>query len=348
MAKQRRSALSERKTHPKEVITVLEAAAETTYDINPGVWDQALRALKLDSRYQPAVAKVLRQGRWRTAANPLAYVATAAVRSAHRDRLPDYTDRAFRRVASDEPNSDVGTAADSAAGFNIDEWGPGRVYVRTPTGGLTSEGDDDDDSLEIPQWLQRGDEYDAVDWETVAAYAVLKPRMACDLARALIARLDLRLGRPEAVSRAASATEAAAIEAAWKWIDRNAQSRITLLFQMTAPPRSLAAADIASFPPVAPGVSLRVDILSQWDGQALILARAGLVPSDGGIPAFYCEADSEASALRAAASDEEAAEYFHFWQIEPGSETVNASRPSTDESAKPWEVLRRLGTRTTW
>jgi hypothetical protein len=345
MGKHSRAAISESQTEPPRLIALLESAAKTTYDSSPGVWDEVLTALNLNLCYQPTIAGVLRKGTWRSAANPRAYVATAAVRSAQRERLPDYIEKEFRRVASSDPSA---TLVDSATGFNLEDWGGGGVYERTATGGLRYvDADDDDYYRETPEWLQRGDEHDAVDWETVAAYAVLKPRMACHLARVLITRLDLRLGRPEAMSRAANADEASAIEATWKWIDRNVHDRIAPLFKMAAPPRPLTAAEVASFPLLAPGVSLRVDIQPHWDGKQLLLARTGLIPDgDGTFPAFYVEADSETAAvdvLRVAAREGEDSEIFHFWPIESGAGTVETSQPSEQkEFAKPWDVLSRL------
>jgi hypothetical protein len=251
-------------------------------------------------------------------------------------------------VASDEPNSDTGRRIDSAAGFDLEEWGGGGIYERTASGAMRYVEADDGDYREIPGWLQRGEEADAVDWETVAAYAALKPRMACRLARVLVMR-QLGIGRPEAVSRAKTDQEASAIEAAWKWLDRNFDDRIVPLFKMVDPPRSLAAKDIASFPLLAPGVSLRVDLQPHWDGNRLFLVRAGVLPDgDGTFPVCCVEADSEAAAmdmlrLDAADGDEdEDSDIFHFWPI--GTGAAEPAKPSKSASfVKPWEALSRAG-----
>src|SRR5579872_1851017 len=337
-------------TDAARMIVLFESAAKTTYDGAPKLWDEVLAALNLDIRYQPTVAEVLQRSTWRTAANPRAYVATAAVRSARGKKLPDYFEKEFHRVAAGHPNDDVGTAIDSAAGFKLDDWGEGG-YERTATGAIRQVGDYyDDHRREIPGWLQRENESDAVDWETVAAYAVLKPRMACELARVLIMRLELRVGRPEAISSAANPQEAGQIEAAWKWIDRNNQERIAPLFKLAAPPGTLTAAEIASFPMLVPGVSLRIDIHSHWDGKGLILMRTGLTPDEeGAVPAFYLEAASEDSArdmLRLAASKGERSEMFHFWKIESAPPAANQSaQPKQGAFPKPWEVLSQVRNR---
>jgi len=331
----------------RRLTVLLESAAKTTaYDSNPKLWDEVLTGLNLDLRYQLTVAEVLRRGTWRKAKNVRAYIASASVRSARGKKLPDYSEKEFRRVASGNPNDDVGTHTDSGAGFDLENWGGGGVYERTASGAIRYVDSDDDGCYrEIPRWLQRGEEHDAVDWETVAAYAVLKPRMACLLARVLITRLDRRLGRPEAMARATSDKEAKAIEAAWKWIDRNADERITPLFKMHAPPRALAAQEIASFPLFASRVSLRLDIEPRWDRKKkqLVLAR------DGFLPVFSFKAVSKSAAmefLRDLASDWPDPEIFHYWPMPEKVDTVEMpERLQPGAFAKPWEVLSRMGSK---
>ena len=101
-----RSATPEDQAEAQRLTALLEAAAKTaSYDHNPQLWDEVLTALNLDICYQVTVAEVLRRETWRNAANPRAYVATAAVRSARGKQLPDYFEREFRRVDSDEPEA---------------------------------------------------------------------------------------------------------------------------------------------------------------------------------------------------------------------------------------------------
>jgi hypothetical protein len=72
-------------------VTLFEAALKKpVYDGNENVWDPVLELLNLPLGYQPVIAIVLRQERWRTAADPKAYVATAASRQARSMKLlPD-------------------------------------------------------------------------------------------------------------------------------------------------------------------------------------------------------------------------------------------------------------------
>lgn len=91
-------------------------------------------------------------------------------------------------------------------------------------------------------WLQCEDDPEAVDWDTVARYAVQKGRMAPALAKTLRLRFDDRIGRPAAMATAKNAKAAREIENCWKWIDRNWRSRIAPLFQLQAPPAEVPEA----------------------------------------------------------------------------------------------------------
>jgi hypothetical protein len=241
---------------------------------------------------------------------------------------------------------------DSGAGFDLENWGGGGVYERTASGAMRYvDSDDDGDYRHIPSWLQRGEEHDAIDWETVAAYAVRKPKMGCQLARVLITRYDRRLGRHEAMARAASAEEASAIEATWKWIDRYADDRIVPLFKMTAPPRALTAEEIASFPLLAPGVSLRLDIEPQWDRRKkqLVLARDGVLPV---VVVKDISKSASMEIVREVASEGDdpemcESEIFHYWPTQPEAGAVEKPEPAKPGGfAKPWEVLSRVGNKT--
>src|SRR5215469_9556654 len=65
------------------------------YDTKKNVWDEVLRVLNLSVRYQPAIVKVLQEGRWREKANPRAYVATAAARAALGMKLLNFREKEF-------------------------------------------------------------------------------------------------------------------------------------------------------------------------------------------------------------------------------------------------------------
>lgn len=89
-------------TSTADLVALFDAVAGMPYEEDRHAWDQVLRLLNLDLRYQLAVALVLQQGRWRNKDNPRAYIATAAYRQAHSMQLPDYTDQdmGIKRVAA--------------------------------------------------------------------------------------------------------------------------------------------------------------------------------------------------------------------------------------------------------
>ncbi len=315
------------------VVSIFERAlAGPVYDANQQAWDEALRTLNLRPCYQPAVVKVLSENRWRSKDNPRAYVATAAARAGLSMKLLDFPEREFRRVQASDVSESRATTLHSISPIHgpdiIENACGGGIYERTATGAIRWVDGDDGDYRQIPSWLQRGDETDAVDWETVAVYAAQKPRMACRLAKALIQRFEFRTGRPEAIRRAKSKQEASELEAAWKWIDRCWADRITPLFRMEAPPRRLTASDIEGFPILVDSVSLRLDTHIQWDGATLALVREGITPyADGSVPAYGIDADSREEAVQILcelAEDGAFPEMFHVWSQVSGP----APRPS--------------------
>lgn len=333
------------------MVILLESVAGVTYDSSPKLWDHILSLLNLKLAFQPAIAEILREEKWRDAENPKAYVAKAAYQLGLRMRLPDFSDRQFRRVASGDISGATATDIDSVAGFNLEEWGGGGVYEPTASGGLRYVNFDDADfGRELPRWLQRGDENDGIDWETVAAYAVRKPSRACFLSRVLIARYSIGLSRQQAQSRASSPEEVSKIEAAWKWIDRNVADLISPLLQRTTPPRPLTSADIASFPLLAQHTSLRVDVRTRWEGNELLLERTGLGP-DGNevcvLDSILAECETAAQEeLRLAAGDWADPDIFHVWVIEPTQQRLTRAFEGPGQFPKPWDVLSRTAQKT--
>ncbi len=184
-------------------IALFESVSRTpNYDENRTEWDRLLRFLHLDLCYQPAVAKVLAQNRWRTVRNPRAYVATAAVRQGRAMRLPDYLDSGFKviRDGSSDPDKDQGIdVAVDANGNDRSTCKQERCDNKVHAIAM-KEGWDDGDGPNIPRWLQRDGEYDAFDWETVARYAALKPSMVRALALTMKLRYEDNLTREQAVS----------------------------------------------------------------------------------------------------------------------------------------------------
>jgi hypothetical protein len=224
--------------------------------------------LKLPGCYLPAAQEILRQGAWRRhtglGQNVIGYVKTATEREGQRIGLATHRhDRTEPRVPTksqpprrkhenrmeelrfdhaDQRRGEVPLAVPRGvtSSDHVDRFEYGSLYgmpTKTRAGTWRQGGElyDEDRVREIPEWLQRDDESDAVDWKTVAKYAVLKARLAPALAKTLGLR-EMGISRPAAIRAASSPAEAREIEAAWKWIDRNKETRIAPLFRLSAPP----------------------------------------------------------------------------------------------------------------
>lgn len=214
-----------------EVIAQLGAVArKPLYSGNERAWDAALKVLNVPLKYQPAVGIVLGQHRWRNAQNPRAYVATAAQRLCLSLGLADFSERNFRRISASQANDDGEWGADIPA--DDDNGGTGGSL------GNSEERDErqDFDPYQIPGWLQHEEQYDRINWETVARYAAPKPAMVPALRATLELRFGEHLSRRAAIGKAAQRGLPYNIEATWKWIDRNWATRILPLFHMERPP----------------------------------------------------------------------------------------------------------------
>jgi hypothetical protein len=332
----------------EQVASIFERAlAEPAYETNRAAWDELLTLLNLKLCYQPAVASVLKEGRWRTASNPRAYVATASARLALRMGLRDLIDLEFRVQKgsfSGGPPTALHSVSPPGGPDLFESASPNGGYVRTGSGAMRSiAGWDEDEHRTIPVWLQRGGEQDCVDWETVAAYSARKPRMVYPLAKTLIHRFEQHLGYPTAIATEAHgrySREMRGVRAAWQWIDRN-QARISSLFRSERPlsvrcppnlkvngePKWLRDESFESdytplivddFLVVANGVTLRLDVDCIWWGEDknLELERNDVPPGFERPPAYYadCRTLQEAmSVLRSMTQRVEATQFFHFW-----------------------------------
>src|ERR1017187_8727445 len=240
------------KAAPSDPCALFESVATVHYDESPADWDRALKALNLRLCYQPAVAEVLQQGRWRTAMNPGAYIATAAYRRALALKLPYYVDQVidvhpdpfggpvgvlettrFRAVPSGAP-------CPKSVGFGEDEEGhPYTEEERWGACGGGGSGDDDGGDWEnhVPGWLQppgwmirrqrwHENDGDRINWEKVAEIAVQKGYMRRFVAKALRLTYEEFVPREKAIQEERKLDSKHAMVAAYKWIDRNREHRI--------------------------------------------------------------------------------------------------------------------------
>jgi len=242
-------------------IAILNRVAGRSYERNRNAWDRAMHLLNLPTKYQVAVAEVLRDGRWRTADNPKAYVAKAACNTMLHLGLADMVDRAMgvRRIRSNCSEPVVNDSMfprrfnDSGEEVNFLEF-----YDESP-----DPPDDTSDDLRgeirasVPPWLRykgrpfvcqgftfppskhptwaRDNESSylqlgldllfeeplGIDWDLVTRMAVRKAVIRPAVAAVLSYSLDYGVSRTEAIRRARSSEAKAAIDAAWKWVNRN-------------------------------------------------------------------------------------------------------------------------------
>jgi hypothetical protein len=239
----------------RERVTALfeDVSCKPYYDGSESAWDPILELLNLPLCYQPAIAQVLTEGRWRGKENPKAYVARAAYNQGLRRKLKEFPNREFKIIQAgeccgdrdhsfapvedrdhDEKISDRDGAGDSMFpnGFPVGVSGGRRHNGKPVMVGNYGR----DDKRQIPGWLQHKEEPDRVDWDVVAKHAALKPKMVPALALALNLRFRDGLGRDEALRRVAVVGLAHKVEAAYKWIDRKTETRIAPLLKMQEAP----------------------------------------------------------------------------------------------------------------
>jgi hypothetical protein len=256
---------------PAEATILFDRLSKTARQGRDEEWVHVVvQVLHLPGCYVPAAQKVLRSAGWRRNTgihkNPIGYVKTATEREGlrmglgtHRHdptepRVPttdkprkrevenrtadlrfDHVDQRRGQVSLSVPRGV--TVAD-----HIDQLDYASLYATKNRRGTWHQGSGEQGGYEgrreAPAWLQRDDDPYTVNWEIVAKYAALKAHLAPSLAKTLYLRLERRIGRPAAIRAATSPQEAREIGAAWKWIDRNINTRIASLFRLSAPPAS--------------------------------------------------------------------------------------------------------------
>ncbi|MCE5306803.1 MAG: hypothetical protein LLG20_04105 [Acidobacteriales bacterium] len=156
--------------------------------------------------------------------------------------LLDFTDREFRRKPGGRGSGlEDGPTVRQSISPPCGNFEDGEPLPDIVEGAMDCRDNEDLPAVghNIPQWLQRDEEYDAVDWLKVARHVARKPRMIPALAKALTQRAA-GFSRPRSVTMAASKEEAREIEAAWRWIDREWQRTIVPLFLHEQPPEEPA------------------------------------------------------------------------------------------------------------
>jgi hypothetical protein len=174
-------------------------------------WRAGLAWLRLSLTYVPAIKRVLDQGRWRAAANSVAYVRKAATREAIRMRLFDLTGRDPKKelVVSDVAlTRSNGKAVPHDEAIDILAYDPSNVYRHNDYD--ISPVWEVDDSL-----LTESGSLD-IDWDHVVEVAGLDEGQ-----KMVIAVRLLGLGREQALGACRTAEDRRMLQSAWKRFERH-------------------------------------------------------------------------------------------------------------------------------
>lgn len=205
-----------------ELVVLFERLVDLPYGGNEKLWDEALTALNLEQSIQVAVAQVLGEGRWRHAGDPKAYVATAAWNIAKKLNLlngaykPDQAGRGTKESSVSELKP-------------IRNANEERIPYAERMDQLQFQAYDWSNDLiaEIPEELR---DYDPasptrINWAEVVNRSVDDEKIRDYVFRVLDAR-EQGFTRDQLLNSAGTDEERRGLQAAWKWIERHAESHI--------------------------------------------------------------------------------------------------------------------------
>jgi hypothetical protein len=219
------------------VLAMLSGVAGRFYEEDEPGWNSVMELLNLPLCYQPGVAMALKGGRWKRAENPKAYVATVAFRLAIEH---DLVDRPQFRTAYKKDGIDGGPFSDHISNRKNED-GTEMTYEEQMDRLDLEFGDQFEDLRiedRVPDWLRMRNGHGwHVDWVRVAQCAVRKGSMLDDVA-IILQMMALGVPRDQVFEMAEDEKERKAMQAAWRWVDRNWDSRIVHLFRRECPPEA--------------------------------------------------------------------------------------------------------------
>jgi hypothetical protein len=182
-------------------------------------WKEVLRSLRLGILYVPAIQAVLKEGRWKSAPNPIAYVRKSAVRAAVRLGIVDIRPNRDREILAcdlqyeDEEGNELDHDEKLGMALHRYEEKFGKEY---DLGAHSAEG-------RLPEGIFN-EELD-IDWERAGDLAGL------DAGERLVVDLQLiGFGREAALRACLTDEDRRYLQAAWKRFDRN-KDRLSQVLQ---------------------------------------------------------------------------------------------------------------------
>jgi hypothetical protein len=215
-----------------ELRAIFEAAVEMPFEGHDAEWVRIMDLLRLPGCFIPAVKDALKQGRWRQARDPRAYIKTVAQREALKMGLVDSAEEPniVKDDADGRPlNLDLGQFAASGLGptkTRAGIWHQGSAaFADDYANDYNDFGEPLTRLLErlaqrIPSELRRPNS-DTPDWDKIAASAGLDPGERL----VLTCRLQ-GISRDAAIANQAAEEAKRSIQAAWKRFDRNGLEKL--------------------------------------------------------------------------------------------------------------------------
>jgi hypothetical protein len=142
-------------------LTILEAASANPPNAMNAEWEWLIGELGLPLDYWLAVRAAIRQGRWREAKNPRAYIKTVANREARKMGLMDTADSKLVLIGSKTSTNGSYVSSKEILGYLSHTFGTSEATKRGD--GVWRRGDGREDDYDRPEWV---DEFESA-WDYI-------------------------------------------------------------------------------------------------------------------------------------------------------------------------------------
>jgi hypothetical protein len=197
-------------------LELLDRVAARAFEDCEAEWREVLGGLRLGMIYVPAIQRVLQEGRWKDAPNPMAYVRKSAVRAAVRLGIVDIRPRKDREVLA----CDLQYEDEEGQELDHDDRLGTALHRYQERSGREDGGDAHWAEDRLAESLYRQETHEAedpeIDWERAGDLAGL------DGTEQLVIELQLMgFGRRAALRACLTDDDRRYLQAAWKRFDRN-------------------------------------------------------------------------------------------------------------------------------